>query len=159
LLLVAGFALAFDTPLPAAQKILLAGVAVAGVLIATVLRLSRTALLRGVSPLPVLVLFGILAAETPVGVVPELLAGVAGVVIVAWLLDDPMRPPDGLRRGWMIWGIPAVGVGLAWASASLLPSTSAPVGIAGGLLAAALVILAYLVRRPELFDRDAPTTI
>ncbi|HTW39760.1 MAG TPA: hypothetical protein VMF04_02730 [Thermoplasmata archaeon] len=159
LLLVAALALGFDTPLPGVDKVLLGALAAIAVAVATVLRLSRDVLIRDLAPVPVLVILGTLAAETPVAVVPELLAGVAGVVFAAWLLDDPLRPAQGLSRGVLIWGTPAVGVGLAWASATLLPSTSAPVGVAGGLLAAALVILAYLVRRPDLFDRDVPATI
>ncbi|MGA9840560.1 MAG: hypothetical protein WBS16_09070, partial [Thermoplasmata archaeon] len=62
-------------------------------------------------------------------------------------------------RGAVVWAVPGLAVGVAWASEFLLPSTSAPLGVAGGLLAASLIALAYLVSRPELFDREAAPTI
>ena len=100
-----------------------------------------------------------MAPKTPIAPIPELLVGMAGVVFVAWLLDDPSRPAAGATRGAVEWAIPALGVGVAWASSFLLPTTAAPIGVAGGMLAAALIVLAYLVRRPELFDRDRASTI
>ena len=106
-----------------------------------------------------ILVLGVLAAETPIAPIPELLVGVVGVVFVAWLVDDPSRPPGAIVRGAVEWTIPGAGVGVAWASSFLLPSTAAPVGVAGGLLAAAIVVLAYLVRRPELFDRAEAATI
>jgi hypothetical protein len=159
LLLVATLALTYLTPLPGATQVLLGALAIVAVAGATALRMSRDPLARDLAPFAVIVILGVLAAATSVAVVPELLAGVVGVVFLTWLLDDPRRATQGVSRGLLVWGIPAVAVGLAWASATLLPSNAAPVGVAGGLLAAAIVTLVYLIRRPELFDRDTPATI
>jgi hypothetical protein len=152
-------ALAYDAPLPGPEKLLLSVVALAAVALGAALRLSRTGAVRDLAPVPVLVGLGALAAQTPVAIVPDLLGGVAGVAVVLWLLDDPLRPAQGISRAVLVWGAPAAAVGVAWASATLLPTNAAPVGVAGGLLVAALAIVAYLIRRPQLFDREAPTTI
>ncbi len=159
LLVVVTLALAFDTPLAGPEKVLAAALALGGIALATTMRLVRRPLVRATAPVPVLAGLGLLAAVTPVAAVPGLLAGVAGIVAIVWMLDDPLGPAHGVRRGLLVWSIPAIAVGVAWASASLLPSSSAPVGIAGALLAGALVVLAYLVRRPQLFDQEAPTTL
>jgi hypothetical protein len=159
LLVVAALALAYDTPLPALEKLLLAVLGVVGVAAGTGLRLARDPDLRDIALLPVAIAYGLLGAATPVAVIPDLLAGVAGVLVVVWLVDDPRGPPKSVSRGHLVWGVPAVAVGLAWASASVLPSSSAPVGIAGALLVAALVMLAYLIRRPDLFDRETAATV
>jgi hypothetical protein len=151
LLGVAAVALALLSRLPIPWALLLA---LLGVGAGVGLRATRYSLLREVSVLPVLVALGGLALTAPLLAVPELLVGAAGVVFVAWLADDPARPRGGARRGAIVWAIPGLGVGVAWASAFLLPSTAAPLGVAGGLLAASLIALAYLVARPELFDRD-----
>jgi hypothetical protein len=123
------------------------------------LRAARRPILGDLSPVPVLVVLGILAAETPIAPVAELLVGAVGVVFVAWLADDPSRPPAGVARGAAVWAIPGLGVALAWVSEFLLPSSAAPLGVAGGLLAASLLVLAYLVTRPELFEREGAPTI
>jgi hypothetical protein len=80
-------------------------------------------------------------------------------VLFRSLLDDPSRPAGGAVRGAPVWAISALAVGVAWASSFLLPGTAAPLGVAGGLLAASLIALAYLVRRPELFDQALAPTI
>ncbi len=151
--------LAYDTHLPVVPTILLGLLGLLGVIAGIGLRAARYSVLREAAPVPVLVALGVLAAETPVGPLPELLVGVAGVVFIAWLLDDPSRPASGATRAAVEWTIPALGVGLAWTSSFLLPSSAAPLGVAGGLLAASLLVLAYLVRRPDLFDREEAATI
>lgn len=156
LLAISVAALAFDSRLSTGVALLLAAVGLAS---SVGLRaVGRTSLTEG-SPVPVLAALGALALETPIAPLPELLVGVVGVVFVAWLLDDPWRPPGGVARGAAVWAIPAFGVGIAWASTFLLPSSAASLGVAGGLLAAALIALAYLVSRPDLFDRGGATTI
>lgn len=147
--------LAYGSRLPLGPALLLAAL---GIAFGVALRAARYPLLRDGAMVPVLVVLGVFAAETPIAPIPELFVGVAGVVFVAWLMDDPSRPPAAVARGAVEWAIPAVGVGVAWTSAFLLPSTAAPVGVAGVLLVSALLLLAYLVRRPDLFERDeAPT--
>ncbi|MGI0130236.1 MAG: hypothetical protein ACREDE_01135 [Thermoplasmata archaeon] len=133
--------------------------ALVGVALGVGLRAASNPLVREAAPLPPLVALGFLATKTPLDPLADLLVGAAGVVFVAWLLDDPSRPPAGLARGVVEWAIPALAVGLAWTSAFLLPGGAASFGVAGGLLAASLFLLAYLVRRPELFDRDEGATI
>jgi hypothetical protein len=159
LMVVAVVLMALETGTGPGREALLAGIALAGVAVATAVRLLPDPRGRELAPAPLFLGLVLLAAATPVAAIPELIAGLGGVVGVVWLLDDPRGVPGAVSRGAIVWGVPALGVGVAWASATLLPSTSAPVGVAGGLLVAALVILVYLVRRPELFDRDTPTTI
>jgi hypothetical protein len=159
LLALAALAMVYDTPIPTLEKLVLAALAVGAVAAGALLRLARVAPLREVAPAPLIAVLAATAAATPVAILPELLAGVTGVLVIVWLADDPLGPADSASRALLLWGIPAVGLGLAWASATLLPTSAAPVGVAGALLVAALVILAYLVRRPELFDRDVAATV
>jgi hypothetical protein len=155
-LVLAAVAVAYGTALPTGPAFALA---LLGVGAGVGLRAARESILRELSAVPVLVVLGVLAAATPVSPVPDLLVGAAGVAFVAWLTDDPARPSGGAKRGALVWAVPGLAVGVAWASEFLLPSTAAPLGVAGGLLAASLIILAYLVARPELFDHDGAPTI
>jgi hypothetical protein len=136
-----------------------ASVAVVAVALSEFLRLSARLRTQDLAPVPVLATLGVLAAAAPIGPVPEVLAGAAGVVVLAWIADDPTRPPRGVLRGAVGWGLPGLAVGLAWASSFLLPGSAAPVGVAGGLLAAAVIALAYLFLRPELADAGPASTI
>jgi hypothetical protein len=131
----------------------------AGVLVGVALRSAPNSTVREWAIVPVLLVLGALALQAPVAPVPELLAGFGGVAFVLWLTDDPYRPAAGLRRGWVVWTLPGLGVALAWTSTFLLPSTTAPVGVAGGLLVASVLAIAFLVRQPHLFDADVPATI
>jgi hypothetical protein len=155
-LVVAVLALALDSRLGSLAALLLTTVGLAA---SVGLRAIGRPALTELAPVPVLLALGALSVETPIAPLPELLTGASGVVFVAWLLDDPWRPPGGFSRGAVVWAVPAFGVGIAWASTFLLPAYAASLGVAGGLLAAALVALAYLVSHPDLFDRGEATTI
>lgn len=111
---------------------------------------------RWAAPLPVLAGLTGGALASPFGLVPELLAGGCGLAFLAWLADDPARERGGLLRAPTLLTVPALALGIMWASALLLPSDSATLGVAAGLLAFALVAVALLATRPELFDREAP---
>jgi hypothetical protein len=156
LLAIALLVLAVDSQLPTVTGLILAAV---GLGASVGLRAVPRPAFPEVAPVPALLALAALSVETPIAPLPELLVGAAGVVFVAWLLDDPWRPPAGFWRGALVWAIPAFAVGIAWASTFLLPSSSASIGVAGALLAAALVALAFLVSRPELFSTDEPATI
>lgn len=138
---------------------LLIAVGVVGAGVGVGLRASRSSVLREAAPIPVLLGVGFLSVETVVAPIPELLAGITGVVFVAWLMDDPSRPSAGVARGAVEWAVPGLAVAVAWASSFLLPSSSAPIGVAGALLVGVVALVAYLVRRPDLFDQGGPTTI
>lgn len=155
-LLLLSLLVAYGSRLPLIPALALATL---GVAVGVGLRAARSPTLQNLSAAPVLATLGIFAAVTPIAPVAELLVAASGVAFVAWLTDDPSRPPAGVARGAAVWAIPGLGAGLAWASASLLPSTAAPLGVAGGLLVASVIALAYLVARPELFDRERASTI
>lgn len=152
LLGVALFGVAYLSSLALAAGLVLAAVGLAA---GVGLRLRGPASVRAVAPWPPLVALGGLALFLPLGPVPLLAAGFAGVLYVAWLVDDPDRPSGGLRRGAVVWAVPALGVLLAWGGGFLLPASAGSLGAAGALLAVALLALAYLVGRRDLFDRDA----
>jgi hypothetical protein len=131
-------------------------VAVGGVAISAALGWDPRWGARRYALLPVLLALGILALTAPPGPAPELLAGAGAVALLAGIAADPDRPPGGLARGAFGWGLPGLAVGLAWAGTYILPPSAAPVGVAGGLVAAAVVGLAVLIRRPDLAE-PAPT--
>lgn len=120
------------------------------------LRALRSERWRWTAPLPVLAALVWGAFRSPFGLVPELIAGGCGLAFLAWLADDPAREPGGIARAGTTLALPGVALGIAWSSALLLPSSSASLGVAAGLLVFALVALALLVSRPEVFDREAP---
>ena len=134
-------------------------VASAGVALGVLLRGIDRAGARATFPVPVLVALGATAVFAGVAPLELLVVGLAGAAFVAWLTDEPSRAPRAVGRGALEWLVPTLGVALAWASSFLLPRTTASLGVAGGLTAGALALLAYLLTRPDLFDRDAAATI
>lgn len=147
---------AYGAALPALPALVLAAL---GVGLGVVLRGVRSEPVRATFPVPVLLVLGFLALSAGVGALELLIVGLAGATFVAWLTDDPYRPPSGAGRGALLWLLPTLGVTTAWASLFLLPRSSSSVGIAGGLVAGALAVLAYLLSRPDLFDRETTATI
>ena len=120
------------------------------------LRGLRSESLRWIAPFPVLAALIWGAFRSPFGLVPELVAGGCGLAFLAWLADDPARERGGISRAPTLLALPATALGIAWSSALLLPSSSATLGVAAGLLAFAIVAVALLAARPEVFDREAP---
>lgn len=120
------------------------------------LRAVRSGSARWIAPLPVLSGLAAGVFLSPFGIVPELVAGGCGLAFLAWLAEDPSRAPGGLARAGTTIMVPAVALGIAWSSALLLPSGSATLGVAAGLLVSALVAVALLVARPDVFDREVP---
>ena len=130
-------------------------VAVVGVGIAGVLRPPTWfPRLRPFAAVPAVLGLAVVASFSALGLVPELLAGASGVALLVWLADDPARPAGGPARAQLTIGVPALALGIAWASALLLPSDSASLGVAVGLLVFVLAAVAYLVGQPTTFDRD-----
>jgi hypothetical protein len=134
------------------------GVVWAGVALGIGLRLVPEPRVRPWAPVPVLVALALGAVTSPLGIVPELAAGGSALAFLVWLSDDPTRPAGGVVRGRFTVVLPAFALGIAWASALLLPSRSASLGVAAGLLVFVIVALAFLIGRPELFDREATAT-
>ncbi len=131
-------------------------VAVAGVAIGGALR-QPAGFPRGRAFAPVPVVIGLVsvASLSSLGLVPEILAGASGVALLVWLADDPGRPAGGPARAQLTIAVPALALGIAWASALLLPSDAASLGVAVGLLVFVLAAVAYLVGQPSTYDRDA----
>ncbi|MGI0131590.1 MAG: hypothetical protein ACREDK_00600 [Thermoplasmata archaeon] len=103
---------------------------------------------RPYAPLPVLVAAGALVAVAPVTTVTELMAGVAGLILLLVVGEsavDP-RPLSGLLP---TVGLPSLAVALALGSTIALPAGSAQVAIAAALVVGVLLLLAYLFARQE----------
>lgn len=81
----------------------------------------------------------------------EVLAGVTGVAFLFWMAQDPHRPRGGGRRGVTPIAIVALAVGFSLSIVLVLPRGPSEVGIAGGLLALAIVLVAVLLARTR-FD-------
>jgi hypothetical protein len=134
------------------------GIALGSTALGAALLFLRSGRAAPFAPVPVLLGLLSLAASTPSGPFTDLLSGVAGVSVLAWCAADPGRE-GGAARGILGWGLPALAVGLAWVSSFLLPPSTAPVGVAGGLLAATVIALAALFRRPDLVESGPAPTI
>ncbi len=139
------------------RALLLAGTLVA-VGLGVVLRRFAGAGARPFAPVPILAGLGLAAVVSPLGLVPALAAGAAGLVFLLWLADDPHRPAGGVRRAGAGLLLPALAVAMSWVSALLLPPGSATVGVAAGLLVLAIGAVAFLLARPRGFDREEALT-
>ncbi|MGP8077611.1 MAG: hypothetical protein ACLQD8_01975 [Thermoplasmata archaeon] len=106
--------------------------------------------------LPGLLAISILVIAAPPGPSAELLAGVGGLVLLLWLAADPGRPTGGERRAAPALSLAALAVVLAWLIAFLGPRGAPDVGIAGGLLAIGVVLLAVLFARSRTRAWRAP---
>jgi hypothetical protein len=151
LLFVAATVLGLLSGFPAGLGLLLAPM---GVLAAAALRSGSSGVGAAYAPAPVLLVLLLEAGFAPVGFGTELVAGLAGVAFLIWLADDPLRPAGGPRRAYSTIAIPTLALGIAWSSAFFLPAGVVPLGVAGALLAFTLALVAYLVGRPALFDRE-----
>jgi len=127
---------------------------------------TLASLLRGLVPrhyrffglLPPIVALGILASYCPLGTIPELAAGLAGLALLLWCSEDPDRDPGALGRGLAGVVVPATVLALAWVSSLLLPSGVGSLGIAAALLVACVVGVGLLLGAPRVFDRDPSAT-
>ena len=129
----------------------------AGVIAGAALQRQRVRSLRSLASVPVLVGLGATAIASPLGLLPELLAGASGLAMLVWLADDLDRPIGGVRRARLTIGVPALALGIAWTSSLLLPSSSASIGVAAGLLVFVIVTISVLIGLPSTFDREEPS--
>jgi len=129
-------------------------VSVGAVVIAAVLRSRPQPADAAWAPVPAVLGLAVVVVVAQVGIGVELVAGLAGLALLVWLADDPARPAGGAVRGLPTVTLAALALGIAWTSALFLPGGSVPLGVAGALLAGALIAVALLVGRPALFDRE-----
>jgi len=129
-------------------------VAAGGVIAAAGMRVGFSRRVAAYAPVPALVVLGLEAVQTPVGIGTELLAGLGGLAFLVWLADDPARPLGGAARSLPTVAVPALALGIAWSSALFLPGGVLPLGVAGALLALTIAVIAFLVARPAIFDRE-----
>jgi hypothetical protein len=128
--------------------------AAAAVVLATGLRVGTPRTVAAYAPVPVLAALALEAVTAPVGLGTELAAGLAGLAFLFWLADDPSRPVGGARRSLPTVAVPTLAVAIAWSSTLFLPAGAVPLGAAGALLALTLAVVAFLVGRPAIFDRE-----
>jgi hypothetical protein len=133
-------------------------VAVVAVALGAAARLARPMWVHALAPVPPLAGLAVLAiVAVPTGVT-ALYGGLAVLAFLLWVADDPDRLPGGASRGLARLLVPALGLGIAWASAFLLPGGVAPLGAGVALLVIVVVAAALLLRSPGVFDRDAAAT-
>lgn len=94
---------------------------------------------------PALLALAILTPAAPAGPATDLFAGLAALALLLWIADEPGRPAGGARRSVPTIAPAALGVAFAWALTLGLPGQEAKVGVAGALIAGALVLLAFLL--------------
>lgn len=113
------------------------------------------------SILPLLPVLGVLAglsALTPGALLPEAAAGICGFCYVLWLGDEPdPRRAGALGRATPALTLTGVAVVLSLAVVALGPRPETDLGVAAGLLAVGLFLLAVLLTRlPPLGRSDPP---
>ena len=105
-----------------------------------------------VGPLASLAILAVAAAPTAI---PAVYGGATALAFLLWLSEDPDRLAGGPGRALGRLLVPGIGLVLAWTSSFLLPGGAATVGIAAALLGGVLVLIAWLLRAPQILDRDA----
>ncbi len=104
------------------------------------------------------VVLGALAVVSPSSLESGLTGGLAAVGLLALLADDPRRTPGGLGRSVPMLALVALVLGISWASAVLLPTGTALVGVGSALLVVSAIVVAVFLGRPDLIDREDPQT-
>jgi hypothetical protein len=152
-LLAASIALALLASIPWVEGVALAA---AGAVLAGVVRAAAPRRFRFLGLVPALLVLGGLVAESPVGVLPELVGGLVGLALLLWCAGTPERLPGAFARGLGGVSVPAAVLAIALASSLLLPAGLGSLGIAGALLVAAVAGVALLVSAPHRFDAPEP---
>ena len=134
------------------------GVAVLGVALGAWFRRIDDPMFRGAAPVMPLVALGGIAVLLPATAVNGLLAGVGAIVLLVWMADDPRRLPGGPGRAAPTVTIAGLAMALAWGSATLLPTRSAPLGVAAALIVAVVALVSVLIARPELIGSEEAAT-
>lgn len=108
---------------------------------------------------PALSAMTVLTATAPAAPSTELFAGLTGLAFLLWVADDPDRPAGGGRRAVPTIALAALAVALVWVVALALTGRTTGIGLTGGVLAIALILLAVLFARfprpPSRPARDA----
>jgi hypothetical protein len=114
--------------------------------------------IREIAAVPALGALVVLAAGAPSTPTAELLGGVVPIALLAWLADDPRRTSGGVGRAAPALILVLLAVAIAWSCAFLLPPGQALVGFGSALLVVATILVAVLLGRPDLIDREPPAT-
>lgn len=113
---------------------------------------------RSWSVVPAMLAVSVEVIVAPAVPLAELLAGATGVAFLFWMADDPHGSPGAGRRGSTPIAVVAVAVGFSMAIVLVLPRLPSEVGIAGGLLALAMVLVAILLARTRFHtERTLPS--
>ncbi len=121
--------------------------AVVGVGVASLLRRRRPAGPSWVEPVPALLVLATLAFSAPVATSTELAAGASSLALLLWLADDPARRVGVGRRAVPIVALAGLAFALGWTLTLVVSAPTAEIGLAGGLLAVALVVVTVVLLR------------
>ncbi len=102
---------------------------------------------------PALLALSVVGLGATPGRSTELFAGLSALAFLLWLADDPRKEPGGGRRAAPALGLAALAFALAWGITLPFPPGTIDVGLAGGLIAAALVLVAVVLVRWVLGPR------
>ncbi len=122
-------------------------VAVVGVVLSGTLRGRAGRTTPGVELVPALTALAILTFAAPVAASTELVAGASSLGLLLWLADDPARRPGTALRAIPTIALAALAFGLGWSLTLAVSIPSADVGLAGALIAVALVVVAVVLLR------------
>jgi hypothetical protein len=147
------FALSTDLPWYFAVTLALAGVGGS-----VALRRADDLAMVEFAAAPALVAVGGIALAAPATPAAALLGGGCALAVLLWLSDDPARTAGGVRRAVPTVLVAGLAFVVAWGSALILPETSGELGLAGGLLALSLVLIAVIVGWPHLLEREPAAT-
>ncbi len=109
---------------------------------------------RSLAAVPALTGLGVLALGAAPGAAADLFAGLASLALLLWLSADPTRPRAGGRRAAPAIIVCAAAFAVAFVVGLGFPLIGSAVGVAGGLLAFVILLLAVLFDR-QVADEPA----
>jgi hypothetical protein len=145
-----GFAVALFGLVGGLPLVIGPAVGVGGIVASSLWRRSPRGTGRALPIVPAIAGIAVLAVTAPATPAAELFGGLAALAFLVWLADDPARPRGGGRRAAPVVMLVALTVGLSWAITLAVPGRGPEIAVAGGLLAAAFVLLALLLSRPQV---------
>ncbi len=122
-------------------------VGLAGVVASWAWRRRRAGAGRELGVLPAIVALGVLALAAPAVPATELLGGLSALALLLWAADDPARPAGGGRRAVGEIATCGLAVAVAWTLVLTVPRRTGAIDLAGALLAALLLLVAWLLTR------------
>jgi hypothetical protein len=152
-LLLAGVIVLFGTASDFPLGVL---VGLAGFAGAAVLRYLDRPSATVVAFVPLVTALALVATLSAANAADDLLAGLTSLGVLVWISDEPTHPVGGTGRGAKLFLLSTLTLSVAWVASLLRISVVGGIGLAVGLIALALLLVASLLARLPPADANRP---